>query len=238
MAIRRPARRSDTTLEVAGRQPAERAIDVGRGCAPRPARRRGRSRTPPEVAKPEGRGGTGTRVLRPESAVRSTSDAQTWRGLGCARSSRQTVAALVTPRLQHSAASAGAHPMTKPVLLGTTQIVGLERALHADLRALGGDDMVVVGADCDSSRNIYEQVLSQARSSGPFRQTVRLRVAPYGPQPNRRGDLALVHRVDKAATVNHSSVAVRWPPRTTTSLSPHHVDNGVENDWIVGGLTW
>ena len=56
--------------------------------------------------------------------------------LGCARSSRQTVTALGTARLQNVAAGPGAHPVAEAVLLGTAAVVGLVGALHAALLEL------------------------------------------------------------------------------------------------------
>lgn len=52
---------------------------------------------------------------------------------GCGRSSREALAALETATLEDVATSASAHPSAKAVLLGTTQVVGLVGALHADL---------------------------------------------------------------------------------------------------------
>lgn len=130
--------RSDTTPAGAGWQRAGRAGAVGRDCGPRPARSCDRWRTPPEDAGRLDREGTCTTALRCDDDDPAGTAGRTRRGLGSARSSRETVAALGAPRLEHGASGAGAHAMAKTVLLGTAQIVGLVGALHAAALLVAG----------------------------------------------------------------------------------------------------
>lgn len=105
------------------------------GCVRRPVRGRDPLRTPPagEWTRPGCRGCSCTRGLRHGRAGLAWRAAQTRCAPGDARSHRQTVATLGPTGLEHVAAGAGAHPVAEAVLLGTTTIVRLVRALHAAL---------------------------------------------------------------------------------------------------------
>ena len=115
---------------------ADRPLTTGRadaaapGCGRPPARRRGRSQTPPGAATARDRGGTCTTALRLGCGRRLATGERRRSAPGCARSSRELVAALGTARLQHGAAASSAHAVAKAVLAGTTTIVRLERALQ------------------------------------------------------------------------------------------------------------
>lgn len=126
-------RRSDTPPEGDPSTSRSRAPVAAHDCAPRPARWRGRWQTPPGAATRTDREQRCTTALRPETDGPRATNERRCHGRGCARSSRQTVPALGAACLQHTLASAGAHPLTKAVLLRTTTVVGLERALHAIL---------------------------------------------------------------------------------------------------------
>lgn len=122
------------------------AAAVGRDCAPRQDQRRGRWRRPLAVAAAWDRGRMCTRALRPAPAGPRRSTARSRRGRGCARSSRQTSAALVATGLDDSTPATRAHASTKAVLLGTTAVVGLVGALHAVLLGTREPDPV-----CDTA---------------------------------------------------------------------------------------
>src|SRR5688572_20003756 len=79
------------------------------------------------------RGERCTRALRPGLGGLRATGARKRPVPGCARSSRQLVAALGAAGLQHGPAGTGAHPATKAVLAGTTSVVWLVGALHATL---------------------------------------------------------------------------------------------------------
>ena len=111
------------------------SADAAHGCVRRPVRGRDPLRTPPAVGwtRPVGRGCSCTRGLRHGRAGHAWTVARRRCAPGDARSRRQAVATLGTAGLDHGATGAGAHPVAEAVLLGTTTIVGLVRALHAAL---------------------------------------------------------------------------------------------------------
>ena len=129
------APRSDTTREATCASTAELGADDASDFARRPVRRRDRSQTPPSVAWRWDRVRTYTTGLRPERAALRRPDTRTRCALGCARSSRQTMATLGTACFQHCPPCTVAHAVTEAVLLGTTSVVGLVGALHAALLA-------------------------------------------------------------------------------------------------------
>lgn len=114
------------------------AVDAVHGSAPLRFRARDPGRTPHAAVWRcrEDRECTCTTGLRPERAALPPSGVRTRGALGCARSSRQLVTALVAACLQHCAAGPGAHPLAETMLLGTTAVIGLVGALHAALLEL------------------------------------------------------------------------------------------------------
>ena len=113
--------------------PATPAVAAVTDCVQRPDRRRDRSQTLPAEAPRRNRECVYTTALRPENAALVGTDAKKRCALGCARSSRQAMAALVATGLQHGTSRAGAHPVAKAVLLGTATVIWLVGALHAAL---------------------------------------------------------------------------------------------------------
>ena len=137
------ARRSDRNRRATPTWPTRNGADDGPGCEPRPDQWRGRSQTPRAAGMRMDREETCTTALRPGPDDLPPSTGERHHDPGCARSSGQTVTALVATGLEDGATRSGAHPLTEPVLLGTTTIVGLECALHAIL--LRGTDAAVQG---------------------------------------------------------------------------------------------
>jgi hypothetical protein len=132
---RRTDDRPPGTSPVAGSDPPARPT-TGRadaavpGCGRRPGPRRGRSQTPREAATRTDRGERCTTKLRPGLGRRPATGARRRSAPGCARSSRQLVAALVPPSLQHGTTCTGAHAVAEAVLASPATVVRLVGALQ------------------------------------------------------------------------------------------------------------
>lgn len=151
------ARRSGTRRVAAGRMTRRSAAGCADGAAPGSSSPPDRGRAPPQTPHEAeccflaDRVRTCTTGLRPELAGPRSTIGRRSGAPGCARSSRQTVAALGAPGLQDGAATSGAHAVAETVLLGTATIVGLVGALHAALlelhaAALTGSTSIVLTA--------------------------------------------------------------------------------------------
>ncbi len=112
--------------------PAARATDAVPGCERRPARRRGRSQRPREAAMLTDRGEKCTTTLRPGPERRPAPGARRHSVPGCARSSRQLVAALGSACFEHSPACTGTHAVAEAVLASPATVVWLVGALQRD----------------------------------------------------------------------------------------------------------
>lgn len=126
-------------------RPTTREVGAESDCVRQLVRLRGRPQTPLAEATLTDRVNKYTTRHRPEHGDLSSTADERPPGLGCARSSRQTVTALVATGLQDGSSGTGRHPMTEPVLLRTVTVVRLEGALHAML--LGLTDKAVRGRD-------------------------------------------------------------------------------------------
>lgn len=162
------------------------------------------------------RGGNCTRALRPGLGDPRATVARRRRVPGCARSSRQLVAALVTASLQHGTTGTSAHPLTEAVLTGTTTVVWLVGALHATLldrtrpmTAMSGTDRREPAAASTRSRGTNLHRLGRGMSVG--------NTAGRPEQPWTRPPPALL------------ACPSRSPARRDAGFHcPHRVDNNVD----------
>jgi hypothetical protein len=97
----------------------------------------GRWHTPHAGSTVSRRAGTIPRVLDDAHRFLPCSDAQRRPFGKFFLSSGEAVAALGTTRLHNRTAGPGAHPMPKPMLLGSTTVIGLKCSLHGRLLEFG-----------------------------------------------------------------------------------------------------